>query len=74
MVAYWKCNFPETRSVRPLVGRSVGWLVCQNFLNGHGGKLHFHSPIGALVCQKFNIVVFYYGCTVKDYLITKKQC
>ena len=29
------------------VGRSVGWSVC--FLQGKGGKLHCHAPMGALI-------------------------
>ena len=35
--------------------RSLGWLVCNNFLKGQE-KLHFHAPIGALVI--FNINMF----------------
>ena len=45
IVYYWKRNIPMNPHVRQLVGR----LVCHN-LSLKGGKLHFHAPIGALVC------------------------
>ena len=48
----WKSNFPIIRSVSRSVGRSVGWLICHNFLKGREVTLLcFYRSTCLFVCM-----------------------